>query len=221
MNLIFSLVITWVSFLSVLIISLRSYLKFQVPPPELVGLIFPWIEEEQTALKERMARLGKVAKDEALMYFLVLLKHLRMVLLQDAAVLSSKYPGIPLFQFPPFNSEAFKSFSASSAQIIETAESEARENLKNLPEQYATSIQGFMKTALLKQESHQTRLEKSNLSVCEDVRQTKDIVRAFLALQGTKSSRGVKRKAMDDLSTLLEGRLRVISHIHYININYL
>ena len=155
-NLIFSLVITWVSFFSVLIISLRSYLKFQVPPPELVGSIFPWIEEEQTALKERIARLGKVAKDEALMYFLALLKHLRMVLLQDAAVLSSKYPGIPLFQFLPLNSEAFKTFSASSAQIIEIAESEARENLKNLPQQYATSIQGFMKTALLKQESHES-----------------------------------------------------------------
>jgi len=196
-------------------------LKFQVPPPELIVSIFPWVEEKQVALKERIACIGRVAKDEALFYFLALLKYLRKVLLQDAGVLFSKYPSIPLFQFPPFDSEAFKSFSASSAQIIETAESDARQNLKNLPEQYATSIQGFMKTALLKQESHQTRLEKSNLSVCEDVRQTKDIVRAFLALQGTKSSRGVKRKAMDDLSTLLEGRLRVISHIHYININYL
>jgi hypothetical protein len=192
-------------------------LKFQVPPPELVGSIFPWIEEEETALKERIACLGKVAQDEALFYFLALLKHLRMVLLHDAAVLSSKYPGIPLFQFPPFDSEAFKSFSASSTQIIEIAESEARENLKNLPQQYATSIQGFMKTALLKQESHQTHLEKSNSSLCEDVRQTKDFVRAFLTLQGTNCSRGVKRKAMDDLSALLEGRVGVISHIHYID----
>jgi len=194
-----------------------ALINFKFPSPELVGSIFPWIEEEQTALKERIARLGRVAKDEALFYFLAFLKHLRTALLQDAAVLLSKYPGIPLFQFPPFNSEAFKSFSASSTQIIEIAESEARENLKNLPQQYAMSIQGFMKTALLKQESHQMRLEKSNLSLCEDIRQTKDFVCAFLTLQGTNCSRGVKRKAMDDLSALLEGRVKVISRIHYIN----
>ena len=194
-NLIFSLMTTWVSFFSVLVISLCSYLKFQVPPPELVGSIFPWIEEKQTALKERIARLGRVAKDEALFYFLALLKHLRTVLLQDAAVLSLKYPGIPLFQFPPFNSEAFKSFSASSTQIIEIAESEARENLKNLPQQYAMSIQGFMKTALLKQELHQMRLEKSNSSLCEDVRQTKDFFSRFPYSPRNKLFKGCKAES--------------------------
>ena len=53
-------------------------------------------------------------------------------------------------------------FSATSTQIIENAEFNAHENLKNLLEQYAMLIQGFMKTALLKQELHQMLLEESN-----------------------------------------------------------
>ena len=133
----------------------------EVPPSELVSSIFPWIEEEELALKEHIVRFGKVAKDEALFYFLELLKYLRKVLLQDAAVLSSIYPGLPIFRSAPFDTEAFKIFAVSSAQVIENAESDACENLKNLPEQYSLSIQGFMKTALLKQGLHQTLLEES------------------------------------------------------------
>jgi len=144
-----------------------------------------------------------VAKDEALSYFLGLLKYLRKVLIQDAAVLCSVYPNLPIFRFAPFDTETFKTFSARSTQIIKNAESEARENLKNLPEQYAMSIQGFMKTALLKQELHQTLLEESNSGLRDDIGQLKDVMNAVLVLQGTRTSRGVKQKAMEDLSTLI------------------
>ena len=175
----------------------------EVPPPELLNSIFPWIEEEEIALADRIVRFGKIAKDEALIYFLNLLKYLRRVLMQDAAVLCSAYSDLPIFRFPPFDTQIFKTFSATSVQIIEKAESDARENLKNLPEQYAMSIQGFMKTALLKQELHQTLLEESNSGLRDDIGQMKDVINAVLVLQGKGTSKGVKRKAMEDLSALI------------------
>lgn len=48
----------------------------EVPPPELLNSIFPWIEEEEIVLVDHVVRFGKVAKDEALIYFLNLLKYL-------------------------------------------------------------------------------------------------------------------------------------------------
>jgi len=73
------------------------------------------------------------------------------------------------------------------------------------------SIQGFMKTALLKQGLHQTLLEESNSGLRDDVGHLRDIMNAFLAVQGMKTSRGVKRKAMDDLSTLIECTFKHLS----------
>jgi len=73
------------------------------------------------------------------------------------------------------HTQTFKMFSATSTQIIKNGESDACENLKNLPEQYAISIQGFMKTALLKQELHQMLLEESNSGLWDDIGQIKDI----------------------------------------------
>ena len=175
----------------------------EVPLPELLGSIFPWIEEEELVLADHVVRFGKVAKDEALVYFLNLLKYLRTVLMQDAAVLCSAYSNLPIFRFAPFDTQTFKTFSATSTQIIKNAESDAHENLKNLPEQYAMSIQGFMKTALLKQELHQTLLEESNSGLKDDIGQMKDVINAILVLQGKATSRGVKRKVMEDLSALI------------------
>jgi hypothetical protein len=189
----------------------------KVPPPELLGSIFPWIEEEELALADRVVRFGKVAKDEALVYFLNLLKYLRTVLMQDAAVLCSAYSNLPIFRFAPFDTQTFKTFSATSTQIIKNAESDAHENLKNLPEQYAMSIQGFMKMALLKQELHQTLLEESNSGLRDDIGQMKDVINAVLVLQGKATSRGVKRKAMEDLSALISCAFKKISHLFLLN----
>ncbi len=76
-----------------------SNLFFEVPPPELLISIFPWVEEEELALADRIVQFGKVAKDEALSYFLALLKYLRKVLIQDAAVLCSVYPSLPILYY--------------------------------------------------------------------------------------------------------------------------
>ena len=184
-------------------VSIFVYFILEVPPPELLNSIFPWIEEEELTLANCVVRFGKVAKDEALIYFLNLLKYLWKVLLQDAEGQCSAYSNLPIFKFTPFDTQTFKMFSAISTQIIKNAESDAHENLKNLPEQYAMSIQGFMKTALLKQELHQALLEESNSGLRDNIGQLKDVMNAVLVLQGMGTSRGVKRKAMEDLSALI------------------
>lgn len=141
--------------------------------------------------------------------------------MQDAAVLCSAYSDLPIFRYAPFDTQTFKAFSVTSTQIIKNVESDACENLKNLPEQYAMSIQGFMKTALLKQELHQTLLEESHSGLWDDIGQMKDVMNAILILQGKGTSRGVKRKAMEDLSALIscvfKNNISLKSHLLSLN----
>ena len=141
--------------------------------------------------------------------------------MQDAAVLCSAYSDLPIFRYAPFDTQTFKAFSVTSTQIIKNVESDACENLKNLPEQYAMSIQGFMKTALLKQELHQTLLEESHSGLWDDIGQMKDVMNAVLILQGKGTSRGVKRKAMEDLSALIscvfKNNISLKSHLLSLN----
>jgi len=190
---------------------------FLEPPPDVMNALFPWVEKEEALLAERLVKYGKIAKDESLVYFLSLLKYLRLVLAQDAAVLASTYPGLPVFNFAPFNTLSFRSFSQSSVDIIQKTEETVRENLKNLPEHYATSLDGLMKTALIKQEQHQMQLEQSNARMLAEMNKMKEVFKASLALQSSKSSsRGLKRKAVEDLGSLI-GTLIDITNFLRIN----
>ena len=104
-------------------------------------MVFPWVESEIEALRERRS-VNRLAIDIALWQFLHLLIWLRLVLLQDAAVLYMQNPGCSVFKYAPFNTDAFQSFVASSVSQIEQAQEEARLTLQNLPENVACSIRG-------------------------------------------------------------------------------
>ncbi|PPQ87750.1 hypothetical protein CVT24_003818, partial [Panaeolus cyanescens] len=116
-----------------------------VPPASLLLSIFPWIEAEEKAYKHRLIALAKptnknAGQDEALCYLLNLLRRLRTVLLQDAAVLYSEHPEAPIFKFSPFNSNDFQQFAASAAQIIRDANEHQRQYLQNLPTNIADNL---------------------------------------------------------------------------------
>ena len=132
------------------------------PPSDLLQQVFPWIEREQAALEARSVA-NPNARDFALKHFLALLKWLRLVLLQDMAVLSTSYPSLPILAFAPFNTASFRGFATSSAATIHRAAEEARLQLQNLPDMYAQTFRGLVASSALEQQriftkqSHQIR----------------------------------------------------------------
>ncbi len=91
-------------------------------------------------------------RDFALKHFLELLLWFRCVLLQDAAVLSVSYPGLPIFQYAPFNTPAFHTFAKTSTAVMAQAEEDARLALHNLPENVAHSFRGMIAGVTLEQQ---------------------------------------------------------------------
>lgn len=112
------------------------------PPSDLLMSVFPWVEAEQAALHARQASDVR-SSNIALRQFLRLLLWLWRVLLQDCAVLYSKYPSCGMFCYTPFNTSAFRDFAANSSAVITRAEEDARYALQNLPNNIVTSFWGL------------------------------------------------------------------------------
>ncbi|KAF4609994.1 hypothetical protein D9613_010503 [Agrocybe pediades] len=130
-----------------------------IPPASLLSRLFPWIESETEAYEARLEKYGAKAVDHALRHFLALLKEMRVILLQDAAVLFQKYPDIAMWKYAPFNSVEFRDFSKQSCVILERAAVEAVENFKRLPDQVAATLRASIETIQI-----QRRLEHEDLS---------------------------------------------------------
>src|ERR1700721_467182 len=85
------------------------------PPPELLQKIWPWVEEWKERFRKRSSRKtweegGLDEDDIAGQGFLALLCHLRVVLLQDLAVLQPEYPNLPFFQHEIFSMPGWTSY---------------------------------------------------------------------------------------------------------------
>jgi hypothetical protein len=114
-----------------------------VVPAELTAQVFPWVEMERAALEKRTSA-NRNALDLALKEFLKLMQWLRLVLIQDAAVLLLLVPSAAIFHYPPFNSCTFANFSASSISAVAAAEETARLALDKLPHQISSSLGGLL-----------------------------------------------------------------------------
>lgn len=133
------------------------------PPDSLLTAVFPWVEGEQLALSERWRRFGRRGEDFALDQFLLLLLVLRRVLLQDSAVIYTMNPMLQVFQYPPFNTELFRSFAATSSQIIAHAEQDSREQLSALSERAEALFRGIVQlNTLVHQRDHEIQMNKMN-----------------------------------------------------------
>lgn len=78
------------------------------PPHALQKQLWPWIEEWEARFEARARRCsweegGLDEDDLAADGFLKLMRHLRVVLLQDLAVLQPRYPNLPFFAYAPFH----------------------------------------------------------------------------------------------------------------------
>ncbi|KAG2095326.1 hypothetical protein BD769DRAFT_1394918 [Suillus cothurnatus] len=92
-----------------------------VPLPALMEEIFPFIEQAQQDLKDHTQH-SQLTTDIALHQFLSVLLWFRLVLLQDAALLYTKHPKIPVFCFKPFNTQCFQDYAHEAIQVVMQAE---------------------------------------------------------------------------------------------------
>ena len=145
------------------------------PSQKLLQQIFPWIEQEKDALKARSdANLD--AHDFALKHFLELLQWFRLVLLQDAAVLSTSYHGLSILHYPPFNTSAFYTFAKSSTATIAQAEEDAQLALHNLPQNIAHSFRGMVAGVTLEQQHIDAAQNQEIACLTETVQQMMGII---------------------------------------------
>jgi hypothetical protein len=88
-----------------------------VHPPPSSGRS-PFVEEwrrrfrARTTRKESWAQSGLDDDDQVGLAFLTLLKRLRVIVLQDLAILQPDYPGLPLFSLPLFQRKEWVDFAA-------------------------------------------------------------------------------------------------------------
>jgi len=124
--------------------------------------------------------------DIALRQFLRLLIWLRLVLMQDAAVLFMQHPSCPIFQFPPFNSSAFRDYAATSTTRIAEVEEQARLAFANLPEHMVISLRGAVANMSLDQKRERDKSKAQWNYMQEQMLHMRGIVEQ---LASSKSSR--------------------------------
>ncbi|TFY74110.1 hypothetical protein EWM64_g9902, partial [Hericium alpestre] len=120
------------------------------PPQDLLLCVFPWVEEQESALLTHQAA-HHFASDIALYQFLRVLKWFRWVLLQDAAVLFCQYPWLPFFRHAPFDGTQFHEYAKGASDAIAAAEMRAQCAFENVPVNLVMGIQ------VLLTESHLAR----------------------------------------------------------------
>ena len=88
------------------------------PPEALQREIYPFVEEWRRRFRARATRKKSWAQggldedDQAGHGFLTLLKRLRVIILQDLAILQPDYPGLPFFSLPLFQRQEWVDFAA-------------------------------------------------------------------------------------------------------------
>ncbi len=146
------------------------------PPARLQLQIWPWIETWEERFRQRAAHRdwqagGLDQTDVAGHGFLALLRHLRVVLLQDLAVLQPLYPRLALFTQPVFQDPEWAAF-ASSVQLSQKAEEPQSLLLQRaMPE--LTNVLYSTREAMLQQEARHHR------AICADLAELKASVNAM------------------------------------------
>ncbi|KAF5377311.1 hypothetical protein D9615_006350 [Tricholomella constricta] len=150
------------------------------PPQELLTSIFPWVEDEQSSLQDRQASHGRNGGDVTLRKFLDLLCCLRRIILQDAAVLSHKFPSCSIFAYAPFNTPVFRTFAATSSLIINNAEQQARHQLSSVPSNIAQSLHGIITSNNIMQEQARQEIQSHGFHVTNKLQDVEALIRVCL-----------------------------------------
>jgi len=154
------------------------------PPPILLLQLFPWLEGELEALVTRQHH-HRHSQDVALQHFLHLLVWLRIVLLQDAAILYTKYPDANIFAYAPFNTPVFRTFATSSTAAIEEVEEAAHLAFKDCPENLARGLRGAIAAQQLENKKGSKAINARFDMLLEELQHAS---RAASQAQGTRRS---------------------------------
>ena len=112
------------------------------PPLALQRQLWPWVEEweprfEARSRRRRWAQGGLDEDDLAGDGFLKLMRRLRIVLLQDLAVLQPRFPSLPFFNHAPFHGREWDAFARTvQASVEDTTEPPSLLLQRALPEIY-------------------------------------------------------------------------------------
>ena len=110
------------------------------PPAALQRQVWPWVEEWEPRFEARARRCqwaqgGLDEDDLAGDGFLKLLRRLRVVLLQDLAVLQPRFPSLPFFAYAPFYADEWEAFAQTvQANVADTLEPPSLLLQRALPE---------------------------------------------------------------------------------------
>lgn len=155
----------------------------------MVSSIFPWVETEEQARQERRQELGKRGEDIALKNLLSLLIHLRVIILQDAAVLSVKYPDCAFFQQPPFSTLAFRDWASSAATVIDNAEEQSRLRLEVFPEHVVQSLRGILNEGHITQQLESQATQTRQHQIQAELNEMKGLLEALVPLASRRRPR--------------------------------
>ncbi len=94
-------------------------------PNDLQTSIWPWVDkflqQIQDARERESEEEGDLDSSIACRCFLLLLRWLRCVILQDAAFLIVEFPSHPLWQHEVFDNDTFRNFAADLRRVVEEA----------------------------------------------------------------------------------------------------
>ena len=128
----------------------------------------------------------------------------RRVLLQDAAVLSTKYSDLPFLNFTPFTTHSFREFASNSSVILKHAEDEARHKLETLPETLAVSMHGILATSSIQNERNLKGTQNLVQMLSSGFGDLKDSLGALVEANLLTSTKK-KRKALEAALTINTG----------------
>lgn len=134
------------------------------PPYDLQKQLWPWVEEWELRFEARAQRRtwvqgGLDEDDLAADGFLKLVRHLRVVLLQDLALLQARYPGLPFYNYPPFYGPAWDEYALRVRADAEDASEPASLLLQRALPELAGVLQSTREALLQSSQRLANRLE--------------------------------------------------------------
>ncbi|KAF8421336.1 hypothetical protein L210DRAFT_2221116 [Boletus edulis BED1] len=118
-----------------------------------------------------------------------------MVLLQDGAILYSRHPELPVFQFHPFNTPQFRTFANQSVQQVASAEEASRLAFQNLPQHLVVSLQGIVTNLSLEQQAQRAENAALRLEVQQHIATQDTLLAELAAGRRAKGQRASSRQA--------------------------
>ncbi|KAE8208771.1 hypothetical protein CF327_g7018 [Tilletia walkeri] len=194
------------------------------PPQELAQSIFPWVEPSYKQIQARVLVGGK--SDSAALEFLTMLKFLRVVLLQDAAILQDQYPSPFLFSYAPLNTKAFSNYQTSLLTKINSTPTPFDMQLEQLMPTVGNALAGLRSTVEKLRTDMSTTTAKLEASVralaMRQEQQHAEVMGAIGVMlvmgQGNKQSQAQTRLVQSALAEGLKSIVSVWQHVSLVSV---